>query len=182
MDLWNFISSFVRELAAITAAMAFSLWLDGRFRGRLDALKAQNAIQTKRLEDDRDRQIREMRAERLRELNEIRAEHTHELAESRAEIQQLRAELSLVVGLLTQQTPALGASISQDMNVAKLLADLFSAEEIDLLATELGLQTAITGDSLAARAASLVEIARQHNLSFRLRQLVQRERPNAFAS
>ena len=61
-------------------------------------------------------------------------------------------------------------------------ADLFSAEEIDLLATELGLQTAITGDSLAARAASLVEIARQHNLSFRLRQLVQRERPNAFAS
>jgi hypothetical protein len=51
-------------------------------------------------------------------------------------------------------------------------------EEIDSLAFELGVTSAMSGDTAEARARALVDIARKRGLIARLIQLYREQRPN----
>lgn len=61
--------------------------------------------------------------------------------------------------------------------LAALIAELFNIEEVDGLAFELSLSTHVSGDTIEARARSLVDAARRRGKTPALIALCRRERP-----
>jgi hypothetical protein len=62
--------------------------------------------------------------------------------------------------------------------LARHIAGRFSLSEIDGLAFELGMEGQVNGDTVEARAISLVAVAQRRGLLLRLVELCRRERPN----
>lgn len=62
--------------------------------------------------------------------------------------------------------------------LARSIETRFSLDEINNLAFELGIDNALEGGTLTARATSLVNVARRRGLLVRLIELCQAERPN----
>ncbi len=62
--------------------------------------------------------------------------------------------------------------------LARHIAGRFSLSEIDGLAFELGMEGQVNGDTVEARAISLVAVAQRRGLLLRLVELCRKERPN----
>jgi hypothetical protein len=75
-------------------------------------------------------------------------------------------------------TRARGVSPDDLARLARTIQAHFSIDEIDSLAFELGVTSAMSGDTAEARARSLVDIARKRGLIARLIQLYREQRPN----
>ena len=70
-------------------------------------------------------------------------------------------------------------NVSADRSqLARHIAARFSLSEIDGLAFELGMDGQVNGDTVEARAISLVAVAQRRGLLLRLVELCRRERPN----
>jgi hypothetical protein len=75
-------------------------------------------------------------------------------------------------------TRARGIGPGDLARLARTIQAHFSMEEIDSLAFELGVTSAMSGDTAEARARALVDIARKRGLIARLIQLYREQRPN----
>mgnify|MGYP001186060574 CR=1 FL=1 len=62
--------------------------------------------------------------------------------------------------------------------LARTIEAHYSLDEINTLAFELGIASSIAGDTVEARARSLVDVARKRGLIARLIQLYREQRPN----
>ena len=75
-------------------------------------------------------------------------------------------------------TRARGIGPGDLARLARTIQAYFSMEEIDSLAFELGVTSAMSGDTAEARARAMVDIARKRGLIARLIQLYREQRPN----
>ena len=75
-------------------------------------------------------------------------------------------------------TRARGIGPGDLARLARTIETHFSIGEIDSLAFELGVTSAMSGDTAEARARALVDIARKRGLIARLIQLYREQRPN----
>jgi len=123
------------------------------------------------------------------EIEDLRRQ-IHELRESRisdhALIQDWITYARRVAGMFREATgnepPAEPASSPRNMvadmgRLAATIATRFSRSEIDGLAFELGIDGALTGETVNARAQSLVRVAQQRGRLLKLVELCRKERP-----
>ena len=122
--------------------------------------------------DELRRQIVELREERI-------ADHVL-MQEWIAYARRLGAMLREATGQEPPAEPAERARLLMPGDLgrlAKRIEGRFSLEEMNTLAFELGLDGAVTGDTTAARATSLVKVAQRRGLLLRLIELCRAERP-----
>ena len=119
--------------------------------------------------------IRQLRAEVLRidtELQRWRVAFAALVSEFAARTGELPTTQPPEAQPAPVQIPAPSAA-----QLAALIAELFNIEEIDSLAFELSLSANVTGDTIEARARSLVDAARRRRKTDALVALCRRERP-----
>lgn len=162
-------------LAALTVS---GMWREPARASIIETLERSMVSNQARLDaqegeiDELRRQIIELREERI-------ADHVL-MQEWIAYARRLGALLREATGQEPPAEPAERARMVSPGDLGRLARRIegrFSIEEMNTLAFELGIDGAVTGDTTAARATSLVNVAKRRGLLVRLIELCRAERP-----
>lgn len=131
-------------------------------------------------QDNQDAEIEDLRAQ-IHELREGRIADHALLQEWITYARRLGAMLREATGQEPPSEPGALARPISPGSITRLVRTIearFSLDEMNNLAFELGIDGAISGDTQAARAVSLVNVARRRGLLVRLIELCRAERPD----
>ena len=163
----------------ILAAVAVSwMWREPARASIIERLE-RAMVSNQARQDAQDEEIDELRRQ-IVELREERIADHVLMQEWIAYARRLGALLREATGQEPPAEPAERTRVVSPSDLGRLanrIDNRFSIEEMNTLAFELGLEGAVTGDTSAARAASLVNVARRRGLLLRLIALCRAERP-----
>ena len=174
----------VNQLAAALVGLGLALlaasWM-WRRESKTEIIESlqRSMVSSQSRQDNQEAEIEELRAQ-IHELREGRIADHALLQEWIAYARQIGAMLRQATGQEPPPEPAgrtRGVSPGDLARLARTIESRFSLDEITNLAFELGIDGAVVGDTPAARAVSLVNVARRRGLLVRLVELCRAERP-----
>lgn len=122
----------------------------------------------------------QQRLERTEQRSDQQQEQIDRLRDALAAEQDYSRALARAMrdaGLEPPPRPEVARPVSDTAALARRVAACFSIEEMDTLSMELGLDGALTGETLENRAASLVRAALRRGILSELVAIARRERP-----
>lgn len=175
----------VNQLAAALLGLGLSLlaaswlWRASAKASIIESLE-RAMVSNQARQDNQDAEIEDLRAQ-IHELREGRIADHALLQEWITYARRLGAMLREATG---QEPPSEPGAVSRPISpgsITRLVHTIearFSLDEMNNLAFELGIDGAVSGDTISARAVSLVNVARRRGLLVRLIELCRSERPD----